>query len=118
MARQSTKRTDAEKIMPILASVLGEELAAAIIEHRDTLREPLTEYAAKLQVKEYLACGNPVAAAEMQILRGWRAIRSSWFFNEMQKDRRNQPKRSNDMADFTGEMMEMARERALQTSRH
>jgi hypothetical protein len=88
MSRQSTKRTDATVVMPILIPVLGEELAAAVIEHRDTLREPLTEYAAKLQVKEYIATGNPVAAAEMQILRGWRAIKNSWFQNEVRKDQR------------------------------
>lgn len=74
--------------MPILAPVLGNELATAIIEHRDTLREPMTEYAAKLQVKEYLACGDPVAAAEMQILRGWISIRAPWFLNEIRKDQR------------------------------
>ncbi len=111
MTRQSTRKTDAEKVMPILAPILGERLAAAIIEHRDTLREPLTEYAAELQVKEYLKTGNPVAAAEMQILRGWRAIRCAWYDNEIRKDARNQPKRSNDMADFAGEVMGRYRER-------
>ena len=84
-----TKRTDAEKVLPILIPVLGEELALAIIEHRDiVMRVPLTEMAAKLQVKEYLKCGDPVAAAETQILRGWRAIKSSWYFNELEKDAR------------------------------
>jgi len=82
MARQ----TDSEKILPILIPVLGKELALAIIEHRDKVKkEPLTEYAAKLQVKEYLKCGDPVAAAEMQILRGWRSIRCDWFLNETRK---------------------------------
>lgn len=82
-----TKRTDAEKVLPILIPVLGEELALAIIEHRDVvMRVPLTEMAAKLQVKEYLKCGDPVDAAETQILRGWRAIKSSWYFNEKRKD--------------------------------
>lgn len=86
MTRQSRK-TDAGKIMPILAPVLGERLAAAIIEHRDMLREPMTEYAAELQVREYVKCGDPVAAAEMQILRNWVAIKSTWFANELRKDR-------------------------------
>ena len=118
MSRQSARRTDAERVMPILVPVLGQELATTIIEHKNMLREPLTEYAAKLQVKEYLACGNPVAAAEMQILRGWRAIRSSWFFNELQKDRRSQPKRSNDMASFASEVMERYDERTHVSQRH
>lgn len=84
-----TKRTDAEKVLPILIPVLGKELAIAIIEHRDdVVRVPLTEMAARIQVKEYLKCGDPVAAAEMQILRGWRAIKSSWYFSELEKDAR------------------------------
>ncbi|ANL33184.1 hypothetical protein AMC79_CH01082 [Rhizobium phaseoli] len=74
-------------IMEILSPVLGQELAAAIIEHRSrTLKKPLTAYAAKIQVKEYLKTGNPVDAAEMQILRGWRAIKSDWYFNEKARE--------------------------------
>ncbi|MBX5226248.1 hypothetical protein HJC06_07385 [Rhizobium sp. NLR9b] len=70
-------------IMEILSPVLGQELAAAIIEHRArSLKKPLTVYAARIQLKEYLKTGNPVEAAEMQILRGWRAIKSDWYFNE------------------------------------
>lgn len=84
-----TKRTNAEKVLPILIPVLGEKLASAIIEFRDVVKkEPLTEFAAELQVREYLKCGDPVAAAEMQILRSWRAIKSSWYFNELAKDAR------------------------------
>jgi hypothetical protein len=119
MSRQSTKRTDAAVVMPILIPVLGEELAAAVIELRDDIKGvPITEYAAKLLVKEYNKTGNPRAAAEMQIANSWRGFFASWYEGALRKDQRNQPKRSNDMANFTGEMMEMARERALQTSRH
>lgn len=117
MTRQSARKTDAEKVMPILVPILGEELAAAVIEHRDTLREPLTEYAAKLQVKEYLATGNPIAAAEMQILRGWRSIKCAWFQNEMKKEQRSAP-RSNDMASFVSEVMERYDERSYVANRH
>ncbi|ARO22980.1 hypothetical protein CO659_21265 [Rhizobium sp. S9] len=74
-------------IMEILSPVLGQELAAAIIEHRSrTLKKPLTAYAARIQLKEYLKTGNPVDAAEMQILRGWRAIKSDWYFNEKARE--------------------------------
>lgn len=112
MARQSARKTDADKVMPILVPILGEKLAAAIIEFRDNVKkEPLTEYAAELQAKQYLLTGNPVAAAEMQILRSWRSIRADWYANEIRKDARNQPKRSNDMADFAGEVMGRYRER-------
>lgn len=107
MSRQSTKRTDADKVMPILAPVLGEELAAAIIELRDVVKkEPITEYAAKLLVKEYVKTGNPRGAADMQILRSWRGFRADWYANEIEKEQRRQPRRSNDMASFASEVME------------
>lgn len=81
------KETMDKDIMEILSPVLGPELAAAIIEHRSrTLKKPLTAYAARIQVKEYLKTGNPVDAAEMQILRGWRAIKSDWYFNEKARE--------------------------------
>lgn len=81
------RETMDKDIMEILSPVLGQELAAAIIEHRSrTLKKPLTAYAAKIQVKEYLKTGNPVDAAEMQILRGWRAIKSDWYFNEKARE--------------------------------
>lgn len=115
MARQ----TDSEKILPILIPVLGEELALAIIEHRDKVKkEPLTEYAAKLQVKEYLKCGDPVAAAEMQILRSWVSIRADWFLNELRRQERNAPRRSNDMADFAADLMGRYDDRALSARNH
>jgi hypothetical protein len=84
------------ELMEILSPVLGEELAEAIIEHRKrTVKKPLTAYAAKLQVKEYLKTGNPREAAEMQILRGWQAIKADWYFNELQKqERQRTPKRT------------------------
>lgn len=81
-----------KEIMDILAPVLGEELAAAIIDHRKrTVKKPLTAYAAKLQAQEYVKSGDPVAAAEMQILRGWQAIKADWYLNEIEKQKRNAP---------------------------
>lgn len=113
------RKTDIEKIMPILAPVIGEELALAIIEHRDVVvRVPLTETAARLQAKEYLATGRPCEAAEMQILRGWRALKKTWFDNETRKDQRSTgQRRGNDMADFASEIMERFDDR-LSAGRH
>jgi len=77
------------ELLDILSPVLGDELAEAIIEHRRcTVKKPLTAYAAKLQVKEYLKTGDPKAAAEMQILRSWQAIRADWYFREIAKESR------------------------------
>ena len=78
-----------KEIIEILSPALGTELAEAIVEHRNkTVKKPLTAYAAKLQVKEYLKTGDPVGAAEMQILRGWQAIKADWYFNEIRKQER------------------------------
>ena len=99
MARKSTAKTDASVVMPILEPILGSRLAAAIIEHRDTIKEPITEYAAELQAREYLKTGNPVDAAEMQILRGWRAIKADWYFNEMRKQERSSRTARRNIAD-------------------
>lgn len=81
-----------KEIMAVLSPILGDELATAIIQHRKAKKPPFTEYAAKLQVKEYIKTGNPIAAAEMQILRGWTAIKASWYFNEIEKEKREAEK--------------------------
>ena len=94
------------EIHEILSSVLGDEVATAIIEHRRvTVKKALTAYAAKLQVKEYLKTGDPVAAAEMQILRGWQAIKADWYFNELHKTQRQSSKRET-IADVAREFIE------------
>ena len=94
------RKTDIVKVLPILSPVLGEELALAIIEHRDEIiRMPLTERAAHLQVREYLKTGNPGEAAEMQIFRGWRAIAAAWYFEAKRREQRPEPRRT--LADAT-----------------
>lgn len=75
-------------IMAVLSPILGDELAAEIILHRKAKKPPFTAYAAKLQVKEYIKTGDPIAAAEMQILRGWTAIKASWYFNELAREKK------------------------------
>src|ERR1044072_7006048 len=81
-----------KEIMEILSPILGNELPAAITKHaKRTVKKPLTVYAAKLQVQEYIKTGQPIAAAEMQILRGWQAIRADWYFNDVEKQKRNTP---------------------------
>lgn len=76
------------EIMEILSPILGDKIAAAVIAHRKAKKAPLTAYAAELQVKEYIKTGNPIAAAEMQILRNWVAIKSSWYFNEIAREQK------------------------------
>lgn len=77
------------EVFDILSPILGDELAHAVIEHRKAKRAKLTAYAAKLQVKEYIKTGEPIAAAEMQILHGWQAIKADWYFNQIAKDKKS-----------------------------
>jgi hypothetical protein len=80
------------EIMAVLSPILGDKIAEAIIAHRKAKKAPLTVYAAELQVREYIKTGNPIAAAEMQILRNWVAIKASWYFNEIEKEKREAEK--------------------------
>lgn len=113
------KRTDTSKVMPILAAAIGDELARAVIELRDDIiRIPITEMAAKLLVKEYLKTGNPYGAAEMQIRRTWRGFEAAWFINELKKQERSAPRRSNDMADFAADIMDRYDDRTLASGHH
>lgn len=106
------------ELMDILSPVLGDKLAKAIIDHRIAKKAKLTPYAAELQVKEYLKTGNPVAAAEMQLLHGWQAIKANWYFKEIEKDSRS-ARRAGDMADFGREALERFYEReSLPSSSH
>lgn len=76
------------EVFDILSPILGDELAQAVIDHRKAKRAKLTPYAAKLQVKEYIKTGAPIAAAEMQILHGWQAIKADWYLNQIAKDKK------------------------------
>jgi hypothetical protein len=78
-----------KELMAVLVPVLGEELAAALIEHRRvTIKKVLTPYAAKLLIKEYEKTGDPRAACEMQIVRSWQGFKASWYFKEIANDQK------------------------------
>lgn len=72
-------KEDRAAIMAIFTPVLGEELAADIIAHRKNIKVPLTVRAAKSLLKEYQLSGDPVAAAEMHLNRGWRGFDHTWL---------------------------------------
>lgn len=62
-----------------LLSVLDEEHADAVMEHRRvTIRKPLTSYAAKLLTKRFLEWGDPNQAAEIMIERAWQGFNPEW----------------------------------------
>ena len=76
------------EVFDILSPILGDKVANAVIKHRKSIRKPLTPYAAELQVEQYIKTGDPIAAANMQILHGWQAIKADWYFNQLAKDKK------------------------------
>jgi len=66
----------------ILSPLLGIEVAAAVIEHRQRLRKPMTTRAAELMLREFGKCSDPVAGAELMIERGWQGFKAEWFDNQ------------------------------------
>lgn len=63
----------------MLETVLDEEHAQGILDHRKAIRKPLTERAAMLLAKELQKTGDPNAAADEILLRGWRGFKSEWL---------------------------------------
>lgn len=62
-----------------LCRVLDNDLAQAVIEHRKSLRKPLTERAAQLLAKQFEETGIPNQAAEMMIMNGWQGFNPDWM---------------------------------------
>jgi hypothetical protein len=72
-----------------LATVLDEERAEAVIEHRKRIRKPLTAHAAKLLAAKFGKCRDPVAAADAMIANGWQGFEPDWLDNRTTEHGRN-----------------------------
>lgn len=69
-----------QAILDALLSVLDEEHAIGVIEHRRvTIKKPLTVMAAKLLAKRFAEWGNANEAAELMIERAWQGFSASWI---------------------------------------
>jgi 5-methylcytosine-specific restriction endonuclease McrA len=66
----------------ILLECLSAESADAVLAHRRAKRCPLTVRAAQLLAKGFTATGDPNAAADMMIERGWQGFKPEWYDNE------------------------------------
>jgi hypothetical protein len=66
----------------ILLECLSAESADAVLAHRRAKRCPLTIRAAQLLAKGFMSTGDPNAAADMMIERGWQGFKPEWFDNE------------------------------------
>jgi hypothetical protein len=64
-----------------LCVVLDEDHARAVIDHRQRLRKPLTEHAAKLLAGKFAKCPDPNAAADEMIGNGWLRVEPGWLPN-------------------------------------
>jgi hypothetical protein len=64
-----------------LETVLTTEQAEAVIQHRKSIKAPLTQRSAKLLARELAKCPDPNAAADTMMLRGWRGFEASWLVN-------------------------------------
>ena len=86
---QLTNIEDDGKMTPreCLETVLDEEHSAEVLKHRQRLRKPLTDYAAKLLAKKLALCPDPNAAADMMIEKGWQSIEPSWLQPKSQQPR-------------------------------
>lgn len=65
-------------VLDALMSVLDEEHAHAVLDHRRAKRAPLTEYAAKLLAKQLARCADPNEGADEMILRNWSGFKPEW----------------------------------------
>jgi hypothetical protein len=71
----------AQKLTPRqeLETVLDEERADAVIEHRQRMRKPLTARAAKMLAGKLSKAGDPNRAADLMIERGWAGFEVDWM---------------------------------------
>lgn len=70
-----------------LAEVLSPEMAAAVVEHRKTLRKPLTPTAAALLARKFAGCDDPNAGAAAMIENGWQGFEPAWLANVERRNR-------------------------------
>ena len=82
-----------------LIPVLGDDLASAVVEHRQRIRKPLTVRAAEMLARRFEKYHDPPAGAEMMLARGWQGFEAQWMENDRRKG--NTP---NDRSDRKTEM--------------
>lgn len=64
-----------------LETVLDAEHAEAVIDHRKSLRAPLTAFAAARLAEKFSRFPDPNAAAEAMVANGWKNIEPEWLEN-------------------------------------
>ncbi len=77
-AKASKSQNDRSRILEALGSVLDPDRAESVLAHRLKIRKPMTPRAAELLATKLADSGNPNAAADVMILRGWQGYDVSW----------------------------------------
>lgn len=79
-AIRSPKKAPSAKITPFseLVTVLDDERARAVVDHRQKIRKPLTAHAARLLAAKFAEATDPNAAADLMIERGWQGFDPAW----------------------------------------
>lgn len=62
-----------------LAAVLDPERAAAVVDHRQKMRRPLTGHAARLLANRLSQAPDPNSAADLMIEKGWQSFELEWL---------------------------------------
>ena len=77
---QDIKRARATPVQE-LQTVLDQERAMAVVEHRQRIRKPLTAHAAKLLAAQLGKVPDPNEAADAMICNGWQGFKPEWLEN-------------------------------------
>lgn len=81
-ARATPRKAKLGTAEQILIDGLGGTLATRVIGHRKAKKVPMSERAAELLVKGFLATGDPEAAIDMMIAKNWQGFQLEWYENE------------------------------------
>lgn len=76
--RAKARRPEHAQILDCLKTVLSEDRAKAVIEHRRKMKKPLGLHAAKLLVEQFRQLAEPDKAADLMLLRGWQGCEPDW----------------------------------------
>lgn len=82
---ESYKDNRGETPLSLLASVIDEERAKAVLQHRSKRKAPNTLRAIRLLVKNLSECPDANAAADEMLLRGWTAVKADWLRDKNSK---------------------------------
>ncbi len=103
------KSTQKKKPRDALIPILGDDIASAVIEHRQRISKPLTFRAAEMLAKQFGKYHDTPAGAEMMLARGWQGFKAEWMDNDRYKSKRTT---ADDRSDRKTEMARRQDERS------